>query len=396
MNILYIHQYFRTPEAGGKIRSWYIARAMVQAGHSVTMVCAHNEPDYRFAEEGGIQVHYLPVYYANALPYFARSRAFLRFLRLARRKIREIMATTSFDLAYVTSTPLTVGLLALYLKRRYQLPFVFEARDLWPEAPIQVGAISNPAFIKLLEGLEERIYEKASGLVAVSPGIKEGMLKRYPEAQVCLVPNMADCRFFAPEKKDERLEEELQLTDQFVVGYFGAAGMANHLEYLLAAARACLQMPIRFLIAAEGGVLSELKEQALDLPNISWQPYGSKEKVKQYLSVCDAVYVSFGNFPVLETCSPNKFFDGLASGKLMIVNVKGWLRTLVEEHACGFYADPLNPTEFAQTLHGFLQESDRLSEYQKNARKLAEEEFSVQLLTGKVLKVLQEVTADGN
>ena len=33
MKILYLHQYFLTPEQGGAIRSYHLAKALVDAGH---------------------------------------------------------------------------------------------------------------------------------------------------------------------------------------------------------------------------------------------------------------------------------------------------------------------------------------------------------------------------
>jgi len=42
------------------------------------------------------------------------------------------------------TTPLTVGLLALIIKRKRKIPFYFEGGDLWPEAAVQMGIIRNP------------------------------------------------------------------------------------------------------------------------------------------------------------------------------------------------------------------------------------------------------------
>ena len=42
MRILYLHQYFRTPEEGGALRSYYLSQALVQAGHTVELITAFN------------------------------------------------------------------------------------------------------------------------------------------------------------------------------------------------------------------------------------------------------------------------------------------------------------------------------------------------------------------
>jgi hypothetical protein len=39
MRVLYFHQHFSTPEGSAGTRSYEMARALVAAGHDVTMVC---------------------------------------------------------------------------------------------------------------------------------------------------------------------------------------------------------------------------------------------------------------------------------------------------------------------------------------------------------------------
>ncbi len=51
------------------------------------------------------------------------------------------------NVVFATHTPLTVGLAGMALSRHFGVPFVFEVRDLWPEALVNVGALRNPAAI---------------------------------------------------------------------------------------------------------------------------------------------------------------------------------------------------------------------------------------------------------
>ena len=65
-----------------------------------------------------------------------------------------------------------------------------------------------------------------------------------------------------------------------------------------------------------------------DLINVRFIKFQNKHNLKRLLNVTDAAYVSFANKPILETNSPNKFFDALASGKLIITNTKGWVKDI--------------------------------------------------------------------
>ena len=43
MNVLYINQYFKTPNEAGSTRSYWISRELIERGSTVTMVCHANK-----------------------------------------------------------------------------------------------------------------------------------------------------------------------------------------------------------------------------------------------------------------------------------------------------------------------------------------------------------------
>jgi hypothetical protein len=95
-NILYIHQYFKTPPEGGALRSYFIAREMVNNGMKVQMISAHNKSVYEIRELEGILVHYLPVRYSNEMPFVHRYIAFLKFVIAATTTIVKTSQTRSY------------------------------------------------------------------------------------------------------------------------------------------------------------------------------------------------------------------------------------------------------------------------------------------------------------
>jgi glycosyltransferase involved in cell wall biosynthesis len=117
----------------------------------------------------------------------------------------------------------------------------------------------------------------------------------------------------------------------------------------------------------------------MNLKNLHFIANGNKDSVKETLEMAQAVYISFGDAPVLQTNSPNKFFDGLAAGKLILTNTKGWIKELVESQECGLYASPKELESVYIELISFLKNPEKLSHYQKNARKLAEDRFSLEV-----------------
>ena len=103
------------------------------------------------------------------------------------------------DVIYATSPPLTIAAPALAAVARWRAPLVFEVRDLWPEAPIQMGALSNPRLQR-----QARVA-RAAGLPACPardrplPGIRDGVIGAgVPAGKVVLVPNASDLDLFRP------------------------------------------------------------------------------------------------------------------------------------------------------------------------------------------------------
>lgn len=387
MKILYLHQYFKTPQEGGAIRSYYLSKGLIEQGHTVEMITTWNKTHYERILIEGIVVHYLPVAYSNSMGFFRRIFAFLLFNRKAFHLALKIKDA---DICYASSTPLTVGLLALSIKEKTGLPYHFEVRDLWPEAPIQLGILRNPFLKWLARRWERKIYLGADKIIALSPGIRLAIQKIVPDKPISLVTNIADCDFFEPLKEKE--------TETFIVSYIGACGKVNKLEQFLTVALEGVQRnsPVQFRLMGGGSELIRLQKQAkkLQLTNLTFVPFGNKESVKKEMDLADALYVSFDEALVLQTNSPNKYFDGLAAGKLIIINIGGWLSEMAEQHQYGFYANPYFPAEFWEKLEPYLQNESLLRQSQQNAREVAEQYFSKQIQLQKLLKVLDDQHPD--
>jgi glycosyltransferase involved in cell wall biosynthesis len=264
---------------------------------------------------------------------------------------------------------------------------------LWPDAPIQVGAIRNPFIKKLLYALEKRIYDQALSLVALSPSIAAHMQKISPMREVALIPNFSDLNTFFPMEKKQKLAQELGLSNELTIAYTGALGEVNAVEELLEFAEMAQDQKKNwnFLIMGTGSHEKSLRkiEYAKGLENVRFIPFGSKEKVNEVLSLADFAWISFAHLPVLKTNSPNKFFDALAAGKAILVNHKGWVYDLVKTHELGISCLP-GKMESAFAKLGKLAENpmeiDRMG---RNSRKLAETCFSKEIAIFRLLAVIK-------
>lgn len=389
MRIIYIHQYFRTPAEGGGVRSYHLAKGLVEAGYDVEIITGGAQIGYDQRWIDGIKVHYLPVKYDQNFGFTRRIFSFLSYVRQAKKLIKKLPRP---DLLYITSTPLTTGLLGLWGKKALAIPYVFEVRDLWPQAPIEVGAIKNPLLKQSLISLEKRIYQQALSLVALSPGIAYHLRNVAPKKQVNLISNFSDLERFFPMEKKAKLLQKYGLTDSLTIAYTGALGQVNAVEELLHLAEMAQNRGKnwQFLIMGEGSYKSELQDisSQKSLLNVSFIPFGSKEKVNEVLSLADFAWISFAHLPVLKTNSPNKFFDAIAAGKAILVNHKGWVFNLVKAQQLGLSCLPSKTESCFSKLERLELHPEELNSMGINSRKLAENFFSKELAIHRLKSVI--------
>lgn len=377
MKVLILHQHFNTPEGGGPLRSYYLAKALLDRGIAVAVITGSSRPEYQTTNYEGIEIHYLPVAYENRYGFYKRGLSFIKYALDASRVAAKVKGV---DLCYAISVPLTVGQAAIWIERKYGIPFYFEVGDIWPEAPVQMGFVQNPFLKHSLYWLERRLYKRARKIVALSHPIKEWILKRTANKEVAVIPNMADIDYFKPSLKEDSLISKFQTQGQFVISYIGAVGFANGLDYFLDCARACSNagLPVRFIICGDGAMTENLKAAmaTLKLSNVGFVPFQDRNGVKDVLNVTDAAFICYKPFPILETGSPNKYFDGLAAGKMIIVNFKGWIRNEIEKYNCGIGLDPRSPNEIVAKLIPLLEDRQLVEVKSHNARALAERKYA--------------------
>lgn len=397
MNILYIHQYFKTPQEPGGTRSYWIAKELIKRGHKVTIITATNtsinEPG-KFNIEG-IEVIYVNNSYSN---YFSKLKKIWVFIKFVSLSMKEALKLKDIDIVYATSTPLTVGLVALLLRHIKGWRYIFEVRDLWPEFPIQIGAIKNGLLIKLLKSLERRIYRRSEHIVALSPGMREGVIATgIPDDKCTIVPNMSKPDKFYPREVSKDIIKQFNINiDKFNVIHFGSMGVANGLDYIINAANELTKWgdkSIHFIFLGDGAMLPKLMQMVEEygLSNVDFLGKHKMDIVSEIVNCCNISITTFKNLPILYTNSPNKLFDSLSAGKPIIVNSAGWTKELCEKEHCGFYVDPEKPEDLATKLLEIRDKSNLLKMWGENSRRLSLQIFDKNILSSKVADIIEKV-----
>jgi len=407
MHVAYIHQHFCTPQGSAGTRSYEMSQCLLRAGHRVSMICGVNDATAHVLgrsggvherEIDGIHVYVIDEPYSNKMGFWRRIMAFGNFARKAARIVSRLDA----DLVLATSTPLTVGVPGMKGARRLGVPFVFEVRDLWPEGPIAVGALRNPLLIWYAQRLEQRLYHAADHLIALAPGIREGILRRgVPSEKITLVPNGADLDLFTP--RDEPLDDpRFGSASDFKLVFTGAHGLINGLDAVLDAAAELLRRGeggIRFVFIGDGNQKQRLMERSRAEETermISWLPFMPKQELARVLPRMNTGLMILQNLQMVQyATSPNKFFDYLSSGLPVINNYPGWLADMIQEHRCGIVVPPDDPQAFADAVVWLRDHRAEARELGRRGRRLAEARFSRPVLGAAFVRALETAYANG-
>jgi len=406
VHVAYIHQHFSTTRGATGTRSYEMSKRLLRAGHRVTMICGEYQAGDQASssgnrveelETGGIRVLRVAERYANRMGFARRVLAFGRFARTATGLVKKLDA----DIVFATSTPLTVGIPGMKGAKHLRKPFVFEVRDLWPELAIALGVIKNPLLKAYTRRLERSIYRAAHHIIALAPGIREGICRTgVPAERVSMIPNSCDLDVFAP-ADDRVLDERFGAPDDFRLAFAGAHGLANGLDAVLNAAAELKRRGIkgiRFVFIGDGGLKAGLmqrsREEGLE-PYVSWVSPIPKDQFAKVLPRMHVGMMILKNVPAFYYgTSPNKFFDYIAAGLPILNNYPGWLAELIAQNHCGAVVTPDDPSAFADAVLRLRERQDELPAMGRRARQLGEREFSRDVLGAQLVSVLEKVHHD--
>lgn len=256
------------------------------------------------------------------------------------------------DVIYAYHPPGTIGLPALLLRWWFSAPLVYDVQDLWPDTIAATGMASNRTALLLLDHLCRFVYRHADQLVVLSPGFRRVLIDRgLPENRIQVIHNWAPDE--APDVSTQPLSRP-RSTNEFRVVFAGTLGFAQALDPVLEAAAQCVvSVPqARFVFVGEGVERSRLEIEArkLQLGNVEFVPRQPPSVMPSIFDQADALLVHLKDDPLFAVTIPSKTQAYLASGRPLIMAVRGDAARLVERANAGVLAEPEDPASITAAV----------------------------------------------
>ena len=410
MDILYVSQYF-PPEIGAPAaRVSELSRAWSEQGHRIHVLT-------------GFPNHPTGEIHPDFKKRFRRLTSRERFGQVDvtrtwlwplpnRKPLERILNYTSFCLsAFIrglfvrrpqvvigTSPQLLVGVSAWLLARLKRVPFVFEVRDIWPDAILAAGVgREGSLFARTLAAISRFLYRRSDRIVVVSPAFIDELVSRWdvPLDKISLIVNGVDTDLFALTNDRESAQQHLDVQNEFVVSYVGTVGLAHGIGTVLDAARELSSSDPRvmFLIVGEGAERATLDAAAKrsGLTNVRFLGQKPRNEIPEIISASDACLVLLKKSEAYKQVIPTKMLEFMASSRPVVLGVEGQAREILDSANGGIPIEPESVQELVEAIQKLQSAPELGAELGNNGRHHILENFSRKKTATDYIDVLKEV-----
>ncbi len=383
MRVLLFSQYFTPEVTAARARAHAFAVGLTAAGHEVEVICeVPNHPDgivhpgygkkllVDRREMDGFTVSYVRV---RARPEKTTRNRLLFYGTYAAAATTVGFARRRPDVVLATSPPLPVGAAAATVAARHRVPWVFDVRDLWPEAAVVLGELRGERAIAGAERLERRLYASATEIVTVTEPFKERIAEQVAAEKITVIPNGTTRAWMeAGRSEPDRAAAGLP-TDRFVWMYAGNLGIAQGLETAVEAA-ALLGDEFHLVLLGSGPERAKLESLAAERPagRVEFRDPVQPEVAAVQMRAADALLVSLAAKPELTKFVPSKLFDCAALGVPVIVAAIGEAPRIASEAEAAVTIAPGDPAALAEAVRTLRDDEGLRERLQERGPQLAE------------------------
>ena len=396
MKVLLIHQFFLRKDQGGGQRFNEFVKTWADQGIQVDVIAGSGH--YLSENERASGLVDVEDYYDNVKVWrcsvsnfyhkgvWGRLLGYLSYF-LSSLFVLLFKAGKSYDVIIATSPPLTImftGIIAKFLKSG---KLVFEVRDLWPDAAVDLGVIKSKTVIHILKSLEKWFYKKADYINVLSPDFKTYLIDRYniSASKIWFVPNGG--------QKGVMVDPKITTNKDFVLVYAGAMSLANNVSELLDLAAATLEYDIKYMLVGEGTEKEALQKRVVEegLDHVSFLPLLSYPEVLDLIKKADVGVVTYRWGDVLNMNYTNKMFDYLSCGIPVILTLPGASKQFVEKKECGRWVEPGNVDDWKRVILDLKEDLILCNQLGMNGYSLIDTEFNREKLAVKYLELMLKI-----
>lgn len=359
-----------------------IAKELVSHGNKVTVLCqTPNYPKgsffngYSWFNKVEESIDNIDVIRLRVIPR-GKNRFMLAlnyFSYLVSGFLKALLIKNEYDLVYTFQTsPVTVGLISNFIKKRFDIPNITYVQDLWPDSFSSVTNINNKLINKILESISKTVYSNSDILHITSEKFKSSLLKYKDESKINYIPQYAESVYKPSVQKSNKIDLKRKLNLTFT----GNVGVAQGLDLLLDVALLLkdTNLDVVFNIVGDGSYLQEMKNLVIknELSHyFNFVGRVSPDSIPSILNSSTMALIILKNTPLFNKTVPAKLQTYMACGAPIFSIANGEISEIVKKSKSGLTAE-----YDAQSIVEKIYEIDKLSNSDIENMKQNSKEYS--------------------
>ena len=412
MKALLISLYYPPEPNSTALKISDLAQHLRGRGHEVTVITGFpNYPDgilhkgyrrslLRREEVDGVRV--LRTYLSITRQRRSFGPRMTNYLTFMLSSIYGGIAAGRHDVVYASSPPLFLGVSGCAISRFFRVPMVLDVNDLWPQGPIHLGLVKNPAAIRMAQRLERFVYAKADQIFFYSYRMRQVVLDGGVPAQKTEVhPLWVDTEAFKPVPREQWMEvrERYGMGDRLVIMYAGNIGLPQGLQTAIECARLLQERKQNeALFVFVGGGLDKERlvqlSQSYGLNNVLFIPPQPLSSMPAFMSASDALLLHLDKAPFRVGTMPGKLFAYMSCGRPVLLGLEGEGADLVSEAGCGVVIEPQNPEAMVRGVAA-LADAELRQRMGEASRRTAVDRFDRRKVLARLESRLEDIVARG-
>ena len=308
-----------------------------------------------------------------------RALGFLGYTALAGLEALRIGGPLSrVDAVIAMSPPITLGLTGWLVSRLRRGRLIFNIQDVFPDAAVETGAITNRWVVSAARRLERMSYRRSDAVTVLSDDLADNVRGKLPPSaggRVHVIPNFVDTDAIVPGDRHTAYRAELGLGDGPIVLYAGNVGFSQSLDLMLTAAR---EIPeATFLVNGDGAARPALERAAAGLANVRFAGYIEPSRLSELLATGD-VHVVVLKRGLARVSVPSKTYSIMAAARPVLASIDPdtAVPKILEQSGGGVAVAPDEPVAFVRSVRELLADPAAAEAMGRRGRAWVEREAS--------------------
>lgn len=304
------------------------------------------------------------------------------------------MNIKKIDIVLAPSPPLTIGLLSVFISKLKNAVCVYNVQEIYPDFLIKHGKLNSKFVIRILNWMEEYIYQNCKYVITIDSVFHEIISNRISENnKFKIIPNFVDTEIYKPIiVEDDFLIMYNFNPDALKLMYAGNIGHAQDWIPIIQAAKYFNNSnKVQFIIIGEGvnkkWLENEINNNKLD--NIILLPYQDRILIPKFNSVADLHFICM-NETLEEEGFPSKIYTIMSCAKPAIVTtgINTPLYNFLKDKNCTILISENRTKNFINSIKYYCENKHELITLGANARKMIIDNYSKEIVINQYLSLL--------